>query len=67
MAVLDSILQLYRKVLFVDWKMAFNVIAVKKKNAIGGRIGIVKLFIFVTFCKVPKTVISYLGASLSVD
>lgn len=31
MAVLDSILQLYRKVLFVDWKMAFNVIAVKKK------------------------------------
>lgn len=66
MAVLDSILQLYRKVLFVDWKMAFNVIAVKK-NAIGGRIGIVKLFIFVTFCKVPKTVISYLGASLSFD
>lgn len=31
MAALDSILQLRRKFLFVNWKMAFNVIAVKKK------------------------------------
>lgn len=66
MAVLDSIFQLCGKFLFVNWKMAFNLIAVKK-NAIGRRIGIVKLFIFVTFCKVPKTVISYLGASLPFD
>lgn len=47
MVVLDSIFQLCRKLLFVNWKIAFIAIAVKNQNSVCKRIGIIQVLSFI--------------------